>query len=74
MKKYRVGFRFNKEDATSFIMNSDNAETMYGYILSHKEWLKHVDEKGNLHVVNMKNVNYFYIQEYKPANVSVKGF
>ncbi|TDL92084.1 hypothetical protein E2R55_03185 [Vibrio vulnificus] len=70
MQKFRVRFKFDNENSTSFIIDAESKEMLYGYIISNKEWYEHEDNKGVLNVINMKLVTSFSIVEYKPASIS----
>lgn len=67
-------FKYDKENSVSFFIDAEDKEYLYGTIIAHKEWFRHEDEKGNLHVVNMQRVTSFNIQEYKPARVVARPF
>ncbi|MED4693797.1 hypothetical protein [Peribacillus frigoritolerans] len=69
MKEFRVKFRFDNENSTTFFIKSENKEMLYGNIISHKEWYEHEDNNGVLNVVNMKLVTSISIVEYKPASI-----
>lgn len=70
MHKFRVRFKFDNENSTSFIIDAESKEMLHGDIISNKEWYEHEDNKGVLNVINMKLVTSISISEFKPASIS----
>ena len=72
MEKFRVVFKYDKENSTTIFIESVNKQSVFDEIISYKEWYTHQDDKGVLRVINMQRVNEFYIQEYQPAIRTLK--
>lgn len=72
LKKYRVNFKFEKDNSTTAFIEAENENTLFDKIISNKEWFRFEDENtGIVHVVNMQLVNTFNIFEYKDPSISV---
>ncbi|MDP1419246.1 hypothetical protein Q8G35_12575 [Peribacillus simplex] len=70
MQKFRVRFKFDNENSTSFIIDAESKEMLYSFIVSNKDWYEHEDNKGVLNVINMNLVTSFSIVEYKQSSIS----